>query len=337
MLRKNQLMDWIRGASSCWVVLFHLNEVVPFVGGAYAEFCKLGWLGVAAFFAVSGWCMSQLASGSPLPVRFLVGRLLRIMPPYWASLGVVAAAIALRMLFTGTNDLIALPRTMSALLATLVLATEPVSGVTTVNWVYWSLSYEVAFYLLTAVAIATRRPDVSIFCFLAVSVLMAKFRIGDVTHSPLFWCLQFPLFSLGWFAQTTTKAGGTLLAWLGLIASALACGVYGTLAESIAGVVTVLAVLLGHARAKSAPSASAIADVLAYLGRISYSIYLIHVPVGCWLLLRYRTQAVLDGPVAHIAYDFAVLLTCIAAAGLFHRWIELPSHALSRRFRPTAL
>lgn len=72
---------------------------------------------------------------------------------------------------------------------------------------------------------------------------------------------------------------------------------------------------------------------IAWLGRVSYSLFLIHFPVLV-LVGALWTRLGWNQPLNALAgLIFAFLLSLMAAA-LFHRWIEAPAGRLARRFRP---
>jgi peptidoglycan/LPS O-acetylase OafA/YrhL len=67
-----------------------------------------------------------------------------------------------------------------------------------------------------------------------------------------------------------------------------------------------------------------------YLGRISYSLYLVHLIVGTRVLnLGYRVQ--ISGGMAAVWFGLAIVASLIAAHVMFV-YVEQPSMALSRRF-----
>lgn len=74
---------------------------------------------------------------------------------------------------------------------------------------------------------------------------------------------------------------------------------------------------------------------IAWLGQISYSLFLVHFPVLV-LVGALWTRLGWNEPLNAVAgLIFAFLLSLVAAA-LFHRWIEAPAGRLARRFRPAA-
>ncbi|MFM7229482.1 MAG: acyltransferase family protein [Cyanobacteriota bacterium] len=344
------MMDWLRGLASLAVVFFHLNVVKGDVNDAYTGLCQLGWLGVPVFFAISGWCMAGLSERSQGAGRFLLARLLRLHPPYLASVGVTLAALLIIKLTTGHNDITPLPSSPGAVLATLLLATKPVTAVKAINWSYWSLPVEFGFYVLTSLVLVLnqrrgRGPGQALLLLLLVLGLVLNLSGQRLIATPLFWLPWFPHFALGWIAQQWSQARWSLLP-AGLTAMvALAGAAVGqnqsmegghyvgpeALMATFAALATVGLLLLGRRRLGQGLAAGPVGATLTHLGQISYSVYLLHVPIGCYLLLRLRRGPWLEQLPLHMAYDAMVVLVIVAASSLFHRWIEQPCHRWSRR------
>lgn len=71
--------------------------------------------------------------------------------------------------------------------------------------------------------------------------------------------------------------------------------------------------------------------LVQFLGRISFSIYLLHFIVLCSLSATFYTHFPRDA--LHIGIGLIVYLAaCVGAAWLFERWVDRPAIALSRRF-----
>lgn len=333
------LMDWLRGLASLAVVFFHLNVVTGDVNDAYTWLCEAGWLGVPVFFAISGWCMAGLSERRQGAGRFLLARLLRLHPPYLASVGVTLAALLIIRISTGHNDVTPLPSSPGSMLATLLLATKPVTTVKAINWSYWSLPVEFGFYGLTSLVLTLnqrqgRRAGLGLLLLVLGLSLVANLTGRPLIATPLFWLPWFPHFALGWFAQQWSQGRlATLPAGLaGLLAVAGGCwlGKHGLMA-TVAALATAGLLLLGGRGLGQRLAAGRAGAVLTHLGQISYSVYLLHVPIGCYLLLRLRRGPLLEQLPLHVAFDTLVVLLIVAAATLFHRWIEQPCHRWSRR------
>src|SRR5206468_1989679 len=107
------------------------------------------------FFVVSGFCVAA-ARIKNATIPFWYRRLMRIYPPYWMSSLLVLAIIAFRLATVHVNDVIAVPRDVGAWLYTALALTTPASKVSAVNWVYWSLAYELAFYAILGLCFSAR-------------------------------------------------------------------------------------------------------------------------------------------------------------------------------------
>jgi peptidoglycan/LPS O-acetylase OafA/YrhL len=63
---------------------------------------------------------------------------------------------------------------------------------------------------------------------------------------------------------------------------------------------------------------------LQYLGKISYSLFLIHYPVS-WAVKRFGYRCTGDQPVAAVCWLVLALLLSLGAADLLYRFVEGPS------------
>jgi peptidoglycan/LPS O-acetylase OafA/YrhL len=63
------------------------------------------------------------------------------------------------------------------------------------------------------------------------------------------------------------------------------------------------------------------------LGEISYSLYLLHIPVGL-NVLSFLSRLPYSGSYL-VVIDLAVVVVCLYASWLFYRWIESPSQRWS--------
>lgn len=318
-------IDSLRGTAALSVFLFHLNEcALPFPSAlleGWRSVWRHGHLGVPLFFVISGFCIgrSWLQSGSAN--GFLIRRFRRIFPPYWASLALIGAAALLFKLFRGVNDFAPLPMSPDALALTLILATKPVTEVPVANWVYWSLSFEVAFYLvLTATLFARRFWGVWPLVILHGSLsLTATLPAANLT-GPLFFVELWPLFGTGVAAaiHREHKAAALIMAGFSAIHFAV-CAFDGRL---IAYWLTTSAGALICLRAADVPEPGRIAP-LGYAGKISYSIYLIHVPIGVGLIQRALPSMGESGAV-EIGRQLLVVGLTLVAAEIFYRKAERP-------------
>jgi peptidoglycan/LPS O-acetylase OafA/YrhL len=69
----------------------------------------------------------------------------------------------------------------------------------------------------------------------------------------------------------------------------------------------------------------------SFLGEISYSIYLIHIPIGAKIINF--SQNFIHSDNMRTIFAFAVIVICIISAKLFYQLIEKPSIALSKKIK----
>jgi exopolysaccharide production protein ExoZ len=165
-----QTLDAWRGIASLWVVIFHASEFAvhskPSLTSAWPYRIGLvGGLGVQIFFVISGYCIASSACSTAKRgkswLSFGRARLMRIFPTMWAALALYAA------FFTAGNIMAArgswspnhvLPdlahQSVSYWVANITLL-QPVLHQKYLAGVCWTLSYEVAFYGVVALALAT--------------------------------------------------------------------------------------------------------------------------------------------------------------------------------------
>ena len=336
-------MDWMRGLAALWVVFFHINEPIQFRHDLYSSICKIGWLGVPVFFVISGWCMSQLEQKAQVPSRFMIARWLRIYPPYIISVVLTLAVIGLSVAWRGVNDLASLPKTPVALLSIIGMATDPATATPNINWSYWTLPVEFAFYIViyTAIVVSSMRSTgtrkdsgiVSLALLGSGAVILLKVK---TSATALFWMPYFPMFALGYYSHrllpdaNPDKERNLTLAFLAVAIVLILLDsqpIPRVLAASLGALI-----LAAEANRKiRLESTNNYAKALGFLGAISYSLYLTHVPIACYLLIRLRTDFILDNQPVHAMVDTAiVVITCLAATAFFW-FVEKPFHRLAKR------
>ncbi|MEV6300444.1 acyltransferase [Actinoplanes sp. NPDC051861] len=145
-------LDALRGYAAAVVALFHLSPVV--LGSerhlaVYRQF-DLGKYGVLLFFLVSGYVIPMSLERHGSLRRFWIGRIFRIYPAYLFTIGIAVALAA--------AGLYRLPPQWAAETATTVLGhatmMQDLLGVRGIVRPFWTLSFEMLFYLLVAALFA---------------------------------------------------------------------------------------------------------------------------------------------------------------------------------------
>jgi peptidoglycan/LPS O-acetylase OafA/YrhL len=382
-------LDGLRAVAVLLVVYAHLSRYLLRPARAFsAEWLHAGPAGVMLFFLVSGYIVPASLERHGSLRRFWISRLGRLLPLY---LVVVAVVVAL-----GAAGLVPLdPRLPAHPVAAAVahltmlpfLLGEPLA-----TPVLWTLTYEMAFYLLvTALFVVNlhRRSAVAAIVLAVVAVLMAPLTTGRL-GSPV--ALAAVVLAAGLIASASerrviTVGGGLLLGvlaaallllnqdpshvWDGLLIVAVMFtgtairradqGQTGWWPPAVAAVVVAAALLHNwfaelvslHALIPRYEARSVITLLvfgggfalamatrrwrtpgwLAWLGRISYSIYLIHYTLIELLApVLTRLGNTLRGP-AEIPAVVGYLGLVVGLAAVTHRWIEIPGQQLARRLQ----
>lgn len=340
-------LDGIRGIAALTVVVGHAADLLwPSFQRWSHDWFSPGRAGVCAFFLVSGYViplsLERTASGTHRADAlraFAVSRVCRLYPMYWTSL---VAALVLFML--GVEA--AVPADFEAALpgAAWVNATmtQELVGVPHAIGLYYTLTIELVWYVVCAGLLAVGLLHATERVAWAAIAGLAVVGIGG----PLVLDRHTP-FSTGFYVITMLI--GTALARhdegrlpmprvLALVAAAAGVAVVGSWAnyirvpgavdpEGALGMSSTLvpwAVAYGLMFAAHGSGRVAVPRWLAWLGLVSYSVYLLH-PLVLAVVLEAS-----GGPWARFV---ATIVVTVAAAALTHRLVEVPGQELGRRWR----
>lgn len=319
-------LDGLRGVAAlavCWYHVTKGGKSLP--SGLLADASSLGYLGVAVFFVISGfvipWSLRNETSGVVGYGRFLGKRMLRLHPPFLMA---CLMAICLNWIsisipgYQGSLPASYLPSAIASLGSDVFYLT----GLLGKEWtlvVAWTLALEVQFYVLAglvALAIRPGRRPATLRAFLIAACVVGLFT------SDRAWVFAYlPLFVLGWSAAWMKLAPGDHSVWAITAVAALATVFQHDIATAAASVTTMLAIR--YLPAVSHPG-------LAWLGSISYSLYLIHVPLGgrvVNLCLRWVPEGC-----GRWVLGLSATMVSLGGAWVFFKLIEEPCHRLSRRW-----
>ena len=283
---------------------------------------SVGWLGVEIFFVISGFVIpySMVKNGYQLRnfPGFLGRRLLRLEPPYLLSMLVVLVLnylSTLSSLYQGTGfvfDPVQLGLHLGYLIAF-------IPGYDWLIPVYWSLAIEFQYYLIVGLlfGLINHRHLLGFWAGALGLLLLALVLPND----KLFFHYS-PYFVLGFGLFRKLERGLSDLHFYGLMALALGLIYYQT------GIQTTLAALFPCLLIRFAPSWNP--QPLRFLGMISYSLYLLHLPLGGRVInLSERLVAGDWGRVGMVGVAFVVAV--VAAYG-FYWVIEKPAMGWSKRW-----
>lgn len=337
-------LDVLRGLAATWVVLFHTvflttpNMVPP---GLIETFVKNGGMGVTLFFVVSAFslCLSSDRHHNEARWIFYIRRLFRIVPLFYAMMAVTL--LRDQMAFN-------LSHSYSEIVANaLFLFNFVPEWQTGIVWASWTIGVEMVFYFLfpyiwgkcDGMADAVYR----VMLFLMLSVV-AYAIVSYFEEGAKFWQWSFfkylPSFLLGVLAYATWKAtrdqrrsldptalGRMFLATSIFLGAALLYS--GQEFQLISGLYwqAVIFSLLAIGAALGAARGFFSIPALRWVGKNSYSIYLVHPLIIVALQPLYSVVATKtgSGPLTFLICSFITLCCVFIISEICWHLIEKPS------------
>ncbi|MGN6546188.1 MAG: acyltransferase family protein [Aureliella sp.] len=320
------VLDPLRGLAALAVCIYHFtngNSDFLVSGDPVKSLGSVGWLGVEAFFVISGFVVpySMHCRGYRVSecLDFFFRRLKRLEPPYVIAILLVIALNWVSSLapgFRGSPVEVTWPR----LLAHFGYL-NAFWGLGWLNPVFWTLAIEFQFYIFMAIAYPLLLHCRGWVRVLSVVVLV---MVGFGGFSPATLLHWLPLFLIGIVTCQWYVGGLSVFRYaclLGMIAAISWKTVGGP--EALIGVFTALAICAGAAR-----SVPRLAAPIAFLGPISYSLYLVHAPVG-GRVINLATRLPESPGIRYVALLVAMLVS-VAFAAVFWWLVERPSHRWAR-------
>ena len=328
------VLDGFRGLAAYIVVVSHATNATDLAGGLLGR--GAGQIGVMLFFVLSGFLMGLLYLGKQFDRasvwRFVVRRVARVVPLYYIVL--TAALIA-----AGVSSWIGRDFTLYAVEPSdLVYHYGFIHGAS----VFWTIPVELQFYL-AFIGVWWLYSKSQMIFWLCLAAATVWFFLGN-THlmgtpilldyivyflAGLFLSQIFRKFRPGrlWSAGFIGAAAITFLLFPGVSAAVFGKSLSADPAlmwQSPLYLAAATALLLTSVLAPAARQLMA-NRFMIFSGRISYSMYLLHVPV---IVLLSRFTAAGQRPFLFLAMT---LLSTIAVATASFYWIESPLRALTSK------
>jgi peptidoglycan/LPS O-acetylase OafA/YrhL len=319
-------LDGLRGLAILWVVLYHCH---PRLQGTWIYYAAIwGWAGVILFFVLSGFLITSIllvTRDKPHYFHnFHARRALRIWPVYILLLLVVYLNAPW---FIGPSVIDAIKTAPWLAYIFLVqnlfhLTLPPAIGPT------WALAIEEQYYFLWAPLVRFLRKPWMLFavllCALAASPLLrlSQYTWLTPTHT-LIHLDGIALGSLMALGMHTLPLSRRVWLWMGLGAFVVGIAAAATVAGGTAFLDSALAAgfagavlaLIASTGARNPLNAALRSGPLAFYGRISYGLYMIHIAVFIyfgWFDLRMDRYG-MAGNLAVVAFRLAAS-TAFAAA-----------------------
>lgn len=314
MLEKNTKINSVvllRAIAALGVCFIHIQMATGFQINPFFDYLFInGQQGVVIFFVISGFILPYSLFKKQYQIKnffgFILKRSVRVDPPYWCCI---------ILLFI----LVPLPLSAINLKSIFLHLTYLVPFIKSVNWysgIFWTLSIEFQFYIILGLlypVLMRVQNYISVLIVIFLSVLSIKYNINGIIISNVY---QFAFGYIAFMAYVKLIDRK----WFWIIF--LLFTTYIIFAKSIiSGVVPASAVafLMLYKRNTNVP-------VLNFLGNISYSLYLMHIPISAIVI---RT---LSGSLKNAGLLFLVcLILSILIAYIFYLLIERPALNLSKR------
>ena len=316
-------IDTLRGIAALAVCVFHItngkdgylsdSNILKILG-------SYGWLGVEVFFVISGFIIPYAMERGGYTILnikpFLIKRILRIDPPYLCTILIVLLLnylSTLLPLYAGNG--------FTLNLKNLLLHFGYLNGIMNEPWVspvFWTLAIEFQFYLVTALSFGFMMHEYKVIRYLFLIVILCADLFFE---SQVLFFKYSSLFCVGMMAfYYHTKMIGRAEFLLSSTVLLLFCHLQLGVLPMIAGLVTLL-ILFVPLKLR----------VLEFLGMISYSLYLIHIPVG-GRIINLSTNFV-EQELARSFVALGAVGVSVGISYLFFRLIETPSIKLSKAIK----
>jgi peptidoglycan/LPS O-acetylase OafA/YrhL len=325
------LIDALKAIAAVLVLLNHFSSYGPLAEAARDAFPGLidwfygyGRMAVQVFLVIAGFLAARGLSGhgqalavSPLPLIWK--RYLRLVVPYLAAIGLAIAAAAIADHWMD-DDAIPARATFKQWLAHALLL-QSLLGFDSLSAGVWYIAIDFQLFALMALLLwagRIRRVAPALVLAVASASLFWFNRNAGWDNWALYFFGSYGLGAAAWWASERRQ----LSAWLGVIATVVIAALIVDFRLRILLALGV-ALLLGFGRRTGFLEQWPNARPLAFLGQISYSLFLVHFPV---LLLAngLYAQLELSSPGSAILGLMLALAASIVAANYFYRWIESP-------------
>lgn len=326
------LIDALKAVAALLVLMNHFSSYGPlaeaardYFPGVFNWFFEYGRMAVQVFLVIAGFLAARGLSAdgqalSAFPLPLLWKRYLRLAVPYLAAIGlaIIAAAIADQWM---EDDAIPARATFLQWLAHATLL-HGLLGFDALSAGVWYIAIDFQLFALMAILLWSGRIRIvapALVLAVATASLFWFNRDASWDNWAIYFFGSYGLGAAAWWASDRKQ----MSAWLGVILTVAIAALIIDFRLRIALALGV-ALLLGFGRRSGLLEQWPNFRPLAFLGQISYSVFLVHFPV---LLLANTLYAQTD-------YDSSLsTLVClglsvaasVAAATLFYRWVESPA------------
>ena len=330
-------IDLLRFLAALSVVIYHYTfrgyaegQYSPLAFPELSRATRYGYLGVELFFIISGYVVLLSAQGKTVR-QFFLSRVTRLYPAFWVA---CTLTFMVKLLGgPGPTDAAMSPSLHAGLVQYAVNMTmlHEFLHFEVMDGAYWSLTVEITFYLLIAILIGfdlQKHLTLVIALWLAYTALPGAVREGTLFPT-LFFPAYAPFFAAGMLLYLMQQPGGRTWPRYVLLLASYLLGLRASLGRVGSLVLLyhepfsklVVAVVITAFFVVMVSVAFRKIDLnrftwLAWLGALTYPLYLLHNDIG--FIIFHRGQ--------HLANKYVLvggtLIMMLAAAYLIHAFIE---------------
>jgi len=323
----------LRVIAALGVVYFHITSEAGF-----GLDWDVGSRGVDVFFVISGFIIAYIATSKP--DQFLVRRVIRVVPFYWAATVFVFAIVAVvpHLFRTTQADLTHLIYSLF-----FIPREAPDGGMWPTLVLGWSLNYEMFFYVLFALSLRISQKHSPLICcgwIIALFIMLNTFAGGSPTMSfygrpiVLEFCYGVGVFYLftwldGRKATLAKYAAGKWVLVLVLVGSLVAINVLEQhyreeISRAVIAGIPAFFIVLSALLLERIYGVATKNKTIYLLGEASYIVYLVH-PYIIYTVIRLaiKDSDSLPAPVLALLIIGLVALSSVIAVAI-HVWFEKP-------------
>jgi len=322
-LSRISTIDSLRGIASLAVCWFHLTNGNPIFlqDGILKTSGSYGWLGVEMFFVILGFVIPFSLHKANYELKFfgtfVAKRIIRLDPPYLVSIVIILVLGFISVHIPGFRGE---PFKVSPVMVLLHLGYLNVFfGYEWLNPVFWTLAIELQYYLLIGSIYPLISSEKTFRRYLVFAILGAAALLFKSEAFLPHWLFLFLMGIVTFNLQSGLIARSQYF----VILSLFGIGLFFTHGLVICAVGLSTALLIAFVRIE--------ARIFTFLGAISYSLYLLHVPIG-GRVINFATHHPHSIGIK-ILFLAVALAAAIFASYLLYLFVEKPSQKLSSKIR----
>ena len=348
-------IDGMRGVAALGVVVYHMSlNLEPDLSHLLPDVINIifsyGFLGVPIFFVISGFVISLSVGDSRISLnytgQFILRRSVRLDPTYWVAIAIAITLMMVKNQFLNISE--PLP-SFSHVLVHMFYLQDLLEIKPTISVIYWTLCLEVQlylFYIFTLWAsqiITVHKNKLEYFAHVLLVIVVGIYSLSlehklTSLNIPGLFIPFWHYFLLGVLVSNVVRklpySSHVLVAWL-ILEIAFQAGI-DIKAFSIGGIVTSIFIYIlwiFNSLDKAFTNRG-----YQFLGKISYTLYLIHPDVG-WKTISVGKLILEDymSPILAGVLFISGIIVSIVCAYLLHIGVERPSLWLCSRLKKSSL